>query len=125
MVFVYSGSIKILNIHEFAQAIDNYHILPQPVIIPFASLIVSSEIVLGLLFLFGIYEKETGVFLILLNIVFILAMFSALIRGIDISCGCFSSEGEVLGIKDILRDFAFVLLIVYVLAGREYEKCDC
>ncbi len=92
---------------------------------PFASLIVSSEIVLGLLFLLGVFEKECGVLLIILNIVFIFAMLSALVRGIDTSCGCFSSDGEVLGIKDILRDFVFILLIVYVIAGGKYEKGDC
>lgn len=125
LIFIYSGSIKILNIHEFAQVIGNYHILPHSLLIPFASLIVSSEIVLGLLFLIGVFEKECGILLILLNIVFIFAMVSTLVRGIDTSCGCFSSEGEVLGIKDILRDFAFILFIVYVIVGGKYEKSDC
>lgn len=81
-----------------------------------------SEIVLGLLFLLGVYERETGVLLVLLNIVFIIAMASALVRGIDTSCGCFSSEGEALGLKDIFRDFVFILLILWVIVGGKYGE---
>ncbi len=89
---------------------------------PFASLITVSEIILGLLFLLGIYELETGVLLIGLNIIFIAAMTSALIRGIDTSCGCFSTYGETLGIKDIVRDLIFVFFILWVILGGKYER---
>ena len=122
LIFIYSGSIKILDLHSFGEAINNYHILPQFLAVPFASLISASDVVLGLLFLLGIFELETGVLLIFLNIVFIMAMSSALFRGIDISCGCFSSEGEALGLKDIFRDFIFILLILWVIVGRKYGK---
>ncbi|BBB33163.1 DoxX family protein [Thermotomaculum hydrothermale] len=124
LVFLYSGSVKILNLYQFGEIINNYHILPSFLIIPFASLITTSEIILGIMFLLGVYEKETAVLLILLNIVFIFAMASAIIRGIDTSCGCFSQNGEVVGIKDIVRDIVFIMLILLVLMGRKYGKND-
>ena len=120
LIFIYSGVVKFLNLYEFGEVISRYHILPQGIEIPFASLIVAAEIILGLLFILGVYEKETGVFLILLNIVFIFAMFTAIVRGIDTSCGCFSKEGDVLGLKDIVRDIVFILMIIIVIYGRKY-----
>ena len=79
---------------------------------------------MGLFFLFGVYLRETANYLILLNIVFIVAMGSAIFRGIDISCGCFSSSGEVLGIKDIVRDVIFIALILIVKTEVKFGESD-
>ncbi len=98
--------------------------MPQFLVLPFASFITVSEIVLGFLFLFGVYEIETAVLLILLNLVFVFAMGSAIIRGIDTSCGCFAANGETLSFKDILRDLVFIFLILWVILGRKYGKSD-
>jgi len=116
-IFVYSGTEKFLNIHAFAQSVSNYRILPESLNIYFAVFISVAEIVLGLLFLLGVYVRETGILLIFLNLVFIFAMATAMARGIDTSCGCFSPEGETLGVKDILRDVFFILLIFVVIGG--------
>ncbi len=89
-----------------------------------ACLLSATEIILGLFFLLGVYVKETANCLVLLNVVFIVTMISAMARGIDISCGCFSSSGEVIGVKDIVRDVVFILLILIGKTEVEFGEID-
>ncbi len=89
--------------------------LPAAITPVFALLLASLELVLGFLLLGGIYTSLSAWFTIGLNVVFIIAMGQAMIRGIDTSCGCFAASEEPLGFLDIVRDLVFIVMAGLVL----------
>jgi len=109
---------KIIDLKGFFIAVDNYQIVPEHFIPYFAILLVSLELVLGIFLILRVYLKETALITILLNIVFVIALTSVILRGIDISCGCFSKAGEVVSVHQIFRDIFFIFLASIVMFGE-------
>jgi len=89
-VFIYSGIIKILSPTAFSISISNYKLLPQTYVFPLAIILPMVEFFFGLTLIFNVWTRFSTIILSSLLIIFIFAMLSALIREIDISCGCFS-----------------------------------
>ena len=89
--------------------------LPDTITPALSLLLASLELVLGLLLLTGIYVRLSAWLTIGLNVMFIIAMGQAMIRGIDISCGCFATSKEPLGLMVIVRDLAFIAMAGLVL----------
>jgi uncharacterized membrane protein YphA (DoxX/SURF4 family) len=122
-VFIYASISKILNPKAFAEVVFNYRVLPDVLINLAAVVLPWIEAIAGL----GVVLKRWIVgSLAILN--GLLVIFSALIllsiaRGIDISCGCFSTEIETVSTGamwlEVLRDIG--LLIVGVLLFRYYS----
>lgn len=118
IVFIYAGIGKIINPNNFAQDIDNYQVLPYFLVTLMAAILPWIEVICGLLLIFRKWVLGASFILTVLNGVFIIAISSALIRGLDISCGCFASfgEGAKAGIPKILEDVLFLfgsLLLFY------------
>jgi uncharacterized membrane protein YphA (DoxX/SURF4 family) len=81
------------------------------------------ELVAGLLLLFGAWRREAALLCALLLLTFILAVGSALWRGIDLqNCGCFSlsGEGRRAGLGLIAADTG--LLAAALLAARRRSQ---
>jgi uncharacterized membrane protein YphA (DoxX/SURF4 family) len=91
-VFIYAAYDKIIHPDEFAKAINNYKILPLFLVNIMAIVLPVLELVTGLLLILGIFTKANTAIIATLLIVFIIALTSAWIRGLDINCGCFSLE---------------------------------
>jgi uncharacterized membrane protein YphA (DoxX/SURF4 family) len=90
-IFVYAGCVKITEPHGFAQALYNYHILPGWLINPVAIILPWAEVVAGGSLLLGIWTLGGGVVATALLAIFALALGINLVRGVNISCGCFST----------------------------------
>ena len=114
-VFLYAAVPKLLNWQRFSEAIARYHMLPNAITPSFALLLASLELVLGLLLLTGVYVRTSAWLTIGLNILFIIAMGQAMVRGIDTSCGCFTTSRDPLGATDILRDLLFIAMAGLIL----------
>jgi len=114
-VFLYAAVPKLLDLQGFSEAVARYHMLPGAVIPSFALLLASLELVLGFLLLTGIYVRMSAWLTIALNVMFMIAMGQAIIRGIDASCGCFAVSREPLGFAVIMRDMAFIAMAGLVL----------
>jgi len=86
----------------------------------FSLTLASLELVLGFLLLTGVYLRLSAWLTIVLNVLFIIAMGQAMLRGIDTGCGCFAtSENPLTGI-DILRDIVFIAMAGLVIRmGKE------
>ncbi|MCK5879814.1 MAG: DoxX family membrane protein [Holophagae bacterium] len=114
-MFLYAAVPKLLDWPGFSEAVARYHMLPD-VLTPALSLLLASlELVLGFLLLTGICVRLSAWLTIGLNIMFIIAMGQAMIRGIDISCGCFATSKEPLGFAVIVRDLGFIAMAGLVL----------
>lgn len=123
-VFVYASYDKILNPGDFARIMYHYQIVGPSKLFPpllpnlLAVTLPWVELVAGVLLIVGVWRREAAGLSGLLLIVFILAVSSALLRGIDLeNCGCFSvsGEGRAAGLKLILGDLG-LLILAWVLA---------
>ncbi len=94
VIFVYASWHKILDPQGFATAVHNYRILPVAAVNLFAIVLPWLELVCGLLLLAGLFTGGSTLLVGMLLIAFVIALGSALVRGIDISCGCFSNNSQ-------------------------------
>ena len=88
-VFIYAGVAKGLDPAAFAGAIDGYRLLPHPAGAALASYLPWIEIAAGLGVLWPRLRLGAFSLLFFLCLVFGIAIASAWIRGLDITCGCF------------------------------------
>ena len=116
-VFIYASYDKILRPAPFAEAVYNYQILPENLIHIAALVLPWLELLLGLLLLAGVWMPGAVIGVNLLMVTFLSAIAFNLYRGLDIACGCFSTESTGAGISgwEILRDSSFLILSGYLL----------
>jgi uncharacterized membrane protein YphA (DoxX/SURF4 family) len=95
IIFLYAGIMKIADPSGFAQALYNYRLLPGWAINPLAITLPWVECVAGASLLLGIWTLGGGLVASVLFAVFAAALGINLIRGLDISCGCFSTASTV------------------------------
>ena len=115
-IFIYAGVSKILNPDQFAQAVMNYRIVPLVSVNLFAIVLPWLELVSGILLLVGLFSGGSIVMITLLMALFLGAIGTALLRGLDISCGCFSTDGVYkITILYFIRDLVLFALALQVL----------
>ncbi len=117
-LFVYAGIGKIWDPADFAGKIDNYRMLPYLLVTLTAVVLPWVEVICGLLLIFGRRLCGASLVLIVLNVVFIIAIGSAMARGLDIDCGCFSASGKAshVGVQRLLEDVLFLAAAVIIFA---------
>jgi len=116
-VFIYASFDKILHPAAFAAAVYNYQILPAQLINLTALILPLLELILGVLLLSGIWVSGAVLGVNLLMVVFLSALIFNTARGLNISCGCFSTEttSSGLSVLTVLRDVFFFCLSAYLL----------
>jgi uncharacterized membrane protein YphA (DoxX/SURF4 family) len=115
-IFIFAGIAKILNPENFARDIDNYRMLPYLLVTIMAIILPWLEILCGIFLIIGKWEKGAAFMLLILTMMFIVAMSSAIFRGLDITCGCFAmtAEGTKVGMTRLIQDsilFGIILII--------------
>ncbi len=114
-VFVYAGAEKISDPSGFADSINNYKIFPLFTINTCAILIPWIEVVSGLMLIFGIALKENALIINIFLIGFVVLITTSLLRGLNIDCGCFGTEGEeTIGIQKIVEDVLLLILGIQI-----------
>jgi len=83
---------KIADPLAFARSIEDYQILSGPVVMVIATVLPWIELICGMAMVFGLLIPGAALLSGALLFVFTLAVLSALFRGLDISCGCFSQD---------------------------------
>lgn len=115
-IFIVAGIPKILDTPSFASVIYNYHMLPDIFINIFAITLPWFEVIIGGLLIMGIWMPGTVIIYNILMITFIGALTFNTIRGLDISCGCFSTEpGDIIDMGTIFRDIIIFSASLYLL----------
>jgi len=118
-LFMYASFDKMANPEAFANIIDNYHLLPYQLVNSLAIFLPWLEFITGLLLIIDKWVKGSLLIYSALLVIFIIALSQALIRGLDISCGCFSvnpsstSEVWLRIVADIVMLFFSVMLYKY------------
>jgi uncharacterized membrane protein YphA (DoxX/SURF4 family) len=114
-IFLFAGAAKVGHADQFAAQIAGFRLLPQPAVAPLAVALPYLEILLGGYLVVGLFTRTAAWFAVALLAVFDLAVASAVVRGMTVSCGCFGpSDTTVTTWAEVARDAVFVLLAVIV-----------
>ena len=109
LLFIYAGIPKILNPAEFTEAIDNYRMLPYVFVPIMATILPYFEVIAAIALFFKKFRSGAAFGILVMCLMFELAIGTAVIRGLDINCGCFVGPGETNSIS-IMRLFSESLL---------------
>jgi len=92
VLFIISSLDKIVDPSAFARSVEKYDLLPSwmPTII--AIILPWVELLCGFAVLFGEFRRGSSLLLSAMLTAFTLAVMSALLKGLDISCGCFTQD---------------------------------
>jgi uncharacterized membrane protein YphA (DoxX/SURF4 family) len=121
-VFLWASLDKIYNPDAFAEIIENYHILPSGLVNLTALLLPWVEAVCGLLLISGFFVDGAALTINIMLVVFMFALLFSLYRGLDITCGCFSttlhSPKSNLIYWYLFRDAVFLGIGIWILFYR-------
>ena len=117
MTFVYASLDKIAHPDQFAKIIYNYKILPDFLINVFAVTLPWVELLAGLFLILGIFTESASLLISFLLVIFLFAISVNVFRGVDLNCGCFSTDpaGKKEGISLLFKDFLFLFMGLMVL----------
>jgi uncharacterized membrane protein YphA (DoxX/SURF4 family) len=118
-IFIYASLDKIAHPREFALIIANYAILPDWLVTLPALVLPWLELVAGLCLVAGLWTRSSALLLSLLLLLFMAALGFNALRGIDLSCGCFSTSAAdkekawILVLRDLLILIPGLLLVFF------------
>jgi len=123
-IFIYAGSIKLLEPETFAVLIAAYGIVPHGLLMPVAVALPALEIVCGI----GLLCEIEGSLAVItgLLIVFIAILSFGIRMGLDVDCGCFGPEDPEAeafhGLRPSLyRDLAMLAGVAFIYGWRRYR----
>lgn len=93
-VFIVASLDKIQNPENFATNIANYRLLPYQLINLTAIVLPWLEIITGTLLVLGLWIRSAAILTCGMLVLFIFAISQALVRDLDISCGCFTTNPD-------------------------------
>jgi hypothetical protein len=116
-VFVWASTYKILHPAAFAGVIANYQLLPDVLVNGCAVTLPWLELLLGFFLIFGLWLPGAVVLSNLLLVVFSGALVFNVARGLDIHCGCFTSDtiGNPKTTWYLVRNVALITVAAYLL----------
>ncbi len=114
-LFIYASLDKIIYPSKFAEVIYNYRLLPVELVNICAILVPWIEVFIGVMLLIGIWVDASAFMLSSITFVFTFLIISAIFRGLNIECGCFSldAEGSLVSWKRVIED-------IFILIGGLY-----
>jgi putative oxidoreductase len=118
LLFVTASWHKLAQPGSFAIDIATYQILPLALVNPMAIVLPWVEIVAGLMLIVGFRTRAAALLVAGMMVIFTVAIVIALGKGLDMSCGCFASQGaneDPISWRTIVRDLGWLALAVYVL----------
>ena len=111
-IFIYASLDKIINPEQFAHALSNYKLLPMGLVNLFALLLPWAEVTIGIFLILGLFEWVSLTLYNILMLTFMAVIALSLMRGLNISCGCFTSDPNADKITwlSMLRDSLILVL---------------
>jgi putative oxidoreductase len=108
-LFILSALQKFKSLETFALSVDAYQIFPAflvnliTIIIPWLELFIGT----GLLFKYKL--QSNLIFYLFMMISFTILVFIAMIKGLDIDCGCFGESSTKVGVQKVAENMIIVL----------------
>jgi uncharacterized membrane protein len=120
--FILAGFLKATDAAAFAEAIAAYRLLPLPLLPLVAATLPWLEIFIGIALFIPFVRRGATLIIILLLVIFTAALFSALLRGLDAECGCFSRHGVSLKLA-LLRDLLLLVPATFLII-RSWQSSE-
>lgn len=115
-IFIAFGVVKAIEPHaDFFTVIAGYELLPSAIIPLFGTVLIVAEIIIGVMFVLGIYMRWTTYAVLTLLLMFMTAIAQTMLRGIPLeNCGC---SGTLINLGETAQQVLFRdgLLIAGVL----------
>jgi putative oxidoreductase len=119
-VFILASGHKIVHPGLFAVDIATYGILPLSLVNLMAITLPWMELAAGIMLVVGFKVRAAALLVSGMMVMFIAALAVALAQGLDMSCGCFASQGaqseDPISSVTVLRDASWLLLSLYLLS---------
>jgi hypothetical protein len=124
ITLIWASVDKILYPGQFADMIYNYKIMPSFAIHPMAIILPWLEFTTGIVLIIGFWLEGALFIFNSLMLIFIIALSSALIRGLNIQCGCFTvdpnADREIM--ISLVRDLFMFLAGMWGMRQVLYQK---
>ena len=116
-LFIYASIDKIWDPLSFAQIIHHYRITPPGLINIIAIIMPWIEFIAGVLLIFGCKIKGSALTINAMLIFFMVILSITALRGINVSCGCFSTSMVAKSnlIYRIIEDIGMLILGFHIL----------
>lgn len=123
VLFVVISIDKIADPAAFARSISDYRIVTGTPAMVLATVLPWVELLCGLALAFGILLRGSSLLIGSLLIVFTFAVASALLRDLDISCGCFTQDpsADRIGWLKIGENIVLLALAAYLFLSRNHR----
>jgi len=122
-VFLWAGTLKVLDPLAFARSIEAYRALPRTAAFLLALVLPYIELVCGALLILGLFRKPAALLAAGLSACFVVLVSVTLFRGLDISCGCFGSFSSRADVRLLVQDIVLLGLSLAVLFSRDDALC--
>jgi putative oxidoreductase len=113
-LFIGAALSKLPNMEVFAEETANYRMLPAALVPLFSAGLVGVELLAGALMVLGVSVRATALILGGLLSAFIVGLSQALLRGIDLRCGCFGGA-DLATWGTVGRDIVLLALCLLLL----------
>ncbi|HXG00988.1 MAG TPA: MauE/DoxX family redox-associated membrane protein [Bacteroidota bacterium] len=119
-VFLFASIEKVADPNAFAVSISYYRLIGEPLTVIVATIVPWMELICGLFLIFGIMPKGSSLLVLFMLLIFTGGIVSGILRGLDISCGCFSQDPNVgkIGWMKVFENVALAVMSLFVLFGR-------
>jgi len=115
-MFVISSADKVLHPDRFAIAIRAYELLPVGLTNLFALVVAWSELVAGVMLVFGVLTRKAAAAILILLVMFTIAIITTMVRGLVVDCGCFSNEGgSQTGAMLVVRNLFLIVMTLMII----------
>ncbi len=115
-LFVYASLDKIIHPLAFAQVIHHYRIAPPDLINYIAVIMPWMEFIAGAVLIIGCKARGANLLIGAMLIFFAIILSITALRGINVSCGCFSTSTAVKSnlVVRIIEDLGMLILSLHI-----------
>lgn len=118
ILFLAAAWPKYFDPEGFARAVSHYHLLGETAQRVVALVLPPLELVVGVCLVLGVADAGASLLALLMLVLFTGAVSSALARGLDISCGCFDTEGgQKVGVTKLVENAGLIVAAIVVMVG--------
>jgi putative oxidoreductase len=120
-LFVWAAITKLPDMAAFAQDVANYRLVPAALVPFLAAAVVGIELLAGISLVAGVMERAAAAVIAALLVAFTVFLSQALLRGIDLRCGCFGGD-EPASWWTVARDLVMLAAAFVVARGPSAQR---
>jgi putative oxidoreductase len=119
-IFLYASVEKIADPAAFAQSVQNYRLISVELTNLVGIILPWLELYSALFLILGLFNRASSAILSLLLLIFLIALTSAVTRGLDIDCGCYGS-GTNVSWSRIMEDLLLLAIALHLFFFPNYK----